>query len=683
MGMAPSMPRASQRNSRGGLLGRFALLTCVVLTVLGIVFGMLMTRTIKRGELQQAAQVAAVLSDATIGDVLAGDDVGNGLSKASIVEINMRLARAQGRASIVAAGVIRADGVVVYSTDPKQIGTKARPSVGFRTAMAGTPHGEFIADPAAAGKQPHGRSSTLVQTDVPFIPRGATSPVAVVEICLPSEIVASRIASQQRWMYAILALGLAVLFTLLLAILWVAARRLRRDADHHEFMASHDSLTGLPNRVHLATATEQLFGEADSPSGGVLMLLDLDGFKDVNDSLGHSAGDDLLVDVAERLAEFAPSGSTIARLGGDEFAVVLPGAVPVQRARAAARRLLVAFDRPFQVRDISVAIDASVGIAIAGLHGNTRDELLQRADIAMYAAKRGKRRITVYSDDLDPMGADVLAVVADLRRALDAGELRLHYQPKVTMESRSVSSVEALVRWRHPVRGLLMPAAFIPFAERAGLIGKVTLWVIDEAVRQCREWADQGHFLTVAINISQSSLLDPSVSSALVAAIEAYDVPASAIEVEITESALTADLDGAAEALTALHAHGVRISIDDYGTGYSSIAHLRALPVQCIKIDRSYVAGMLEDPASTSIVRSTLDLAHELGLQVVAEGVETQVEYEALLAIGCDVAQGYYCARPMPGESIVEWMTQLTAPKQIAVAPSPLPDFSWDWSTSE
>jgi EAL domain-containing protein (putative c-di-GMP-specific phosphodiesterase class I) len=281
------------------------------------------------------------------------------------------------------------------------------------------------------------------------------------------------------------------------------------------------------------------------------------------------------------------------------------------------------------------------------------------------------------------MGADVLAVVADLRRALDAGELRLHYQPKVNMQSRSVSSVEALVRWRHPVRGLLMPAAFIPFAERSGLIGKVTLWVIDEAVRQCREWADQGHFLTVAINISQSSLLDPAIGSALVAAIEAYDVPASAIEVEITESALTADLDGAAEALAALHAHGVRISIDDYGTGYSSIAHLRALPVQCIKIDRSYVAGMLEDPASTSIVRSTLDLAHELGLEVVAEGVETQVEYEALLAIGCDVAQGYYCARPMPGQSIVEWMTQLTAPK-VAVAPThALPDFSWDWSASE
>lgn len=683
MGMAPSMPRASQRNSRGGLLGRFALLTLVVLTVLGVVFAMLLTRTIRRGELQQAAQVAAVLSDATIGDVLAGDDVGNGLSKASITEINTRIARAQGRASIVAAGVIRADGVVVYSTDPTQIGTRARPSTGFRIALTGVPHGAFIQDPAAAGKQAHGESSTLVQADVPFMAGGATAPVAVVEICLPSEIVSSRIASQQRWMYAILTLGLMVLFTLLLAILWVAARRLRRDADHHEFMASHDSLTGLPNRVHLATATEQLFGDEDSPSGGVLMLLDLDGFKDVNDSLGHSAGDDLLVDVAERLAEFAPTGSTIARLGGDEFAVVLPGAIPVQRARAAARRLLVAFDRPFQVRDISVAIDASVGIAIAGLHGDTRDELLQRADIAMYAAKRGKRRITVYSDDLDPMGADVLAVVADLRRALDAGELRLHYQPKVNMQSRSVSSVEALVRWRHPARGLLMPAAFIPFAERSGLIGKVTLWVIDEAVRQCREWADQGHFLTVAINISQSSLLDPSISSALVAAIEAYDVPASAIEVEITESALTADLDGAAEALAALHAHGVRISIDDYGTGYSSIAHLRALPVQCIKIDRSYVAGMLEDPASTSIVRSTLDLAHELGLEVVAEGVETQVEYEALLAIGCDVAQGYYCARPMPGQSIVDWMTELTAPKVTAAPASALPDFSWDWSASE
>jgi diguanylate cyclase (GGDEF)-like protein len=677
------MPRASQRNSRGGLLGRFALLTLVVLTVLGVVFAMLLNRTIQRGELQQAAQVAAVLSDATIGDVLAGDDVRNGLSKASIAEINMRMARAQGRASIVAAGVIRADGVVVYSTDPTQIGKRARPSTGFRIALTGVPYGTFIEDPAAAGKQAHGKSSTLVQADVPFLMRGTTSPVAVVEICLPSEIVSSRIATQQRWMYAILTLGLIVLFSLLLAILWVAARRLRRDADHHEFMASHDSLTGLPNRVHLATATEQLFGDEDSPSGGVLMLLDLDGFKDVNDSLGHSAGDDLLVDVAERLAEFAPTGSTIARLGGDEFAVVLPGAIPVQRARAAARRLLVAFDRPFQVRDISVSIDASVGIAIAGLHGDTRDELLQRADIAMYAAKRGKRRITVYSDDLDPMGADVLAVVADLRRALDAGELRLHYQPKVNMQSRSVSSVEALVRWRHPVRGLLMPAAFIPFAERSGLIGKVTLWVIDEAVRQCREWADQGHFLTVAINISQSSLLDPAIGSALVAAIEAYDVPASAIEVEITESALTADLDGAAEALAALHAHGVRISIDDYGTGYSSIAHLRALPVQCIKIDRSYVAGMLEDPASTSIVRSTLDLAHELGLEVVAEGVETQVEYEALLAIGCDVAQGYYCARPMPGQSIVEWMTQLTAPK-VAVAPThALPDFSWDWSASE
>ena len=683
MGMAPTMSRASQRNSRGGLLGRFALLTLVVLIVVGIVFAMLLTKTIRRGELQQAAQVAAVLSDATMGDVLAGDDVRDGLSKASIVELNMRLARAQGRASIVAASVIRADGVVVYSTDTSQIGTTKAPTTGFSTALSGVPHGEFIADPAAVGKQAHDRSSTLVQTDVPFTPRGAKAPSAVVEICLPSEIVTSRIESQRRWTYGILFLGLTVLFTLLLAVLWVAARRLRRDADRHEFMASHDSLTGLPNRVHLATATEQLFGDDDSSSGGVLMLLDLDGFKDVNDSLGHSAGDDLLVDVAERLAEFAPTGSTIARLGGDEFAVVLPGAIPVQRARAAARRLLVAFDRPFEVRDISVSIDASVGIAIAGLHGDTRDELLQRADIAMYAAKRGKRRITVYSDDLDPMGADVLAVVADLRRALEAGELRLHYQPKVNMDSRSVSSVEALVRWRHPERGLLMPAAFIPFAERAGLIGKVTLWVIDEAVRQCREWADQGHFLTVAINISQTSLLDPAISSALVAAIEAYDVPASAIEVEITESALTADLEGAAEALAALHAHGVRISIDDYGTGYSSIAHLRALPVQCIKIDRSYVAGMLEDPASTSIVRSTLDLAHELGLQVVAEGVETQVEYEALLAIGCDVAQGYFCARPMPGESIVEWMVKLTAPTVATTPASPLPDFAWDWSATE
>lgn len=657
-----------------GVLGHFALLVVGVLSCVGITLGVLITETMTLTSLQQSAQVATVLADATVVDALGDDGVENGLSAATLATLDARLKRSARSALIDDVLILNADGRVVYARDRAKIDTVRKRDAVLDRALAGRPVARFARDPDEPGR-------TVIQATIALPTVDAGRAPGVVELWLPGDGVLSRIDAQHGRIYLILIVALAVLAGILLVIMWRAARRLRHDLERHEYLASHDSLTGLPNRVHLAKATDGLLGDDPSEASGALMLLDLDGFKDVNDSLGHTAGDDLLVDVAGRLRDSAPTGSTIARLGGDEFAVVMPGPVSPQRARAAARRMLVAFDSPFMVRDIAVAIDASVGIAIAGLHGQNRDELLQRADIAMYAAKRGKRRITVYSDDLDPMGADMLALVADLRRALDAGELRLHYQPKVNMSTSTVSSVEALVRWRHPTRGLLMPSSFIPFAERAGLIGKVSLWAIDEAVHQCRRWADQGHFLTVAINISQANLVDPSIGAALVEACERYGVPPNAVEIEVTESALTNDLDGAAEGLAAMNAHGVRITIDDYGTGYTSIAHLRALPVQCLKIDRSYVAGMLEDPASTSIVRNTMDLAHDLGLQVVAEGVETQVEFDTLASIGCDVAQGYFCARPMDPDALVEWLGGLASEESPGVPtifdahPPGMPDF--------
>ena len=393
------------------------------------------------------------------------------------------------------------------------------------------------------------------------------------------------------------------------------------------------------------------------------MLLDLDRFKEVNDTLGHHPGDLLLIQVGQRLAGALREADTVARLGGDEFAVLLPGAT-AEGAGAVADKLRVALQQPLSIGGIALDLDASIGIAVYPEHGNDPAKLLQHADVAMYGAKQAHVGCLVYDPTVDQHSPKRLALLGGLRRALEDDQLVLHYQPKADLGSGQIHSVEALVRWQHPEHGLLGPGEFIPLAERTGLIHPLTRWVLDAALEQTAQWRHADRRLSVAVNISTRCLLDPAFPDQVASQLATWQVPADLLVLEITESAVMADPDHALEVLGRLHHLGVGLAVDDFGTGYSSMAYLKELPVDELKIDRSFVSQMATSPSDAVIVRSTIDLGHNLGLRVVAEGVENQHAWRQLSALGCDIAQGYYLGRPMPASELEQ---QLTQPAQAAV----------------
>ena len=430
-----------------------------------------------------------------------------------------------------------------------------------------------------------------------------------------------------------------------------------------ERQALHDALTGLPNRTLLLDRTEQAVGLAGRHGLTTgLLLIDLDRFKDVNDTLGHRYGDELLQQVGERLGSTVRDSDTIARLGGDEFAVLLPQIPSVQDAIVVADKLRAAIEEPFTVRGLTLDIDASVGVAAYPEHGNDAQELLQRADVAMYAAKATHAGYVVYDPSLDRHSPRRLTLLGQLRRALTSGELVLHYQPKAELGTGRILGVEALVRWQHPEHGLLGPDEFIPLAESTGLIRPLTSHVLAVALRQCRQWLDAGQRLSVAVNLSARCLLDLSLPAEVAQLLATWQVPAGQLMLEITESAFMTDPDRALEVLARLHGLGAQLSIDDFGTGYSSMAYLKSLPVQELKVDRSFVMQMLSNPSDAVIVRSTVDLGHNLGLRVVAEGVEDEPTLQELAALGCDIAQGYHLARPMPAADLAAWLADRPQP---------------------
>ena len=439
----------------------------------------------------------------------------------------------------------------------------------------------------------------------------------------------------------------------------------RREAEHElRHRARHDALTGLLNRAAL---TEELTAAVeDAASGGpatAVVLLDLDRFKEVNDTLGHSVGDTLLRSMAQRLTGELRAGTVLARLGGDEFVVVLRGCTGEEAARVAGR-VLAAVRRPVQVEGLSIEVDGSCGVAV---HGRTATDLLRHADVAMYAAKADHLGVAVHSPAMDRNPAAPLSLSGDLRRAIRNGELVVHYQPQVRLDDGRVVGVEALVRWQHPVRGLVPPAEFMPIAEQTGLIHPLTDVVLRQALTDCRRWRDGGLELVVAVNLSARSLLDPGLAGRVAELLREHGLPASCLELEITESAAMKDPGRALEVLTELRRLGVELSVDDYGTGHASLAYLTRLPVSTLKIDRSFVQTMELDASDRTIVRSTIDLAHSLGLRVVAEGVETRAVWEDLRRLRCETAQGYWLARPLPpvavAASVAELESRLSSPR--------------------
>ena len=446
-----------------------------------------------------------------------------------------------------------------------------------------------------------------------------------------------------------------------------------------ERLALHDSLTGLANRTLFGDllARSLASGKRANESRAVLMI-DLDGFKHVNDTLGHDRGDTLLKQVGERLVKTLRESDTVARLGGDEFAILPDGSTDLEGAVAVALKIQQAYELPFTINGVTVHVSPSIGIALSPEHGSTSAELLHRADLAMYSAKRSGDGHAVFVMGQETKTADHLSLLQDLGHCVSRGELILHYQPKIDLATGKITGVEALVRWQHPIHGLLAPGRFMPEVERTHLIAPVTRWVLDTALRQQSQWRDQGLDLTMAVNVSARSLRAASTLPETVAELtQLWHTPPGRLTLELSESALIGE--AAPAVLTRLHTMGEVLSIDDFGTGYSSLVYLQRLPVNELKIDRSFVMNLASVSDDAIIVRSTIELAHKLGLRVIAEGVEDEKVARLLVEYECDEAQGYHYARPARAEDLWEQLVDsagppgraghIHAPKPVSVRP--------------
>jgi diguanylate cyclase (GGDEF)-like protein/PAS domain S-box-containing protein len=436
-----------------------------------------------------------------------------------------------------------------------------------------------------------------------------------------------------------------------------AEEALLRQSELNEHQAMHDGLTGLPNRTLFRDRIEQAIALARRDSAQLAVaMIDLDRFKDVNDSLGHHAGDTLLVEVGRRLRGILRSSDTVARLGGDEFGVLISKPRSTSDVAVVIGKMRAALEQSVMVEGLALPAEGSIGIAMFPAHGRDVDTLLRHADVAMYSAKDTKSGYVFYDGsrtETDPLR---LTLVSELRRALEQRELVLHYQPKAVLASGAVQSVEALLRWNHPTRGMVGPDEFIPLAQQTGLIKPLTLYVLDEALSQCRAWQRDGLTLGVAVNLSVRNLLDADFPQQVRRLLQKREVDPALLQLEITESTMLSDPVRTKRVLDKLAAMGIALSIDDFGTGYSSLSYLSQLPVNEIKIDRSFVMNMAQSDNDAVIVRSTIDLGRNLGLQVVAEGVETEEAWDELSELGCTLAQGYYLSRPVPAAELTQWL---------------------------
>jgi diguanylate cyclase (GGDEF)-like protein len=448
--------------------------------------------------------------------------------------------------------------------------------------------------------------------------------------------------------------------------------RLRAEVAAREHEALHDALTGLANRTLFGQWISDALAHRRPHQQVAVMVMDLDGFKDINDTLGHHTGDSILKEVGGRVLAAVGSDRMAARLGGDEFAFVIPAAASAEEALDVAGAILESVSRPVAIDGLVLELRASIGVALAPRHGTDSATLLRRADVAMYAAKMGKRGVLAYNHEIDQNTKRRLILATELRRAMDAKDLEVWYQPIANLVSGEIAGLEALLRWRHSHHGSISPNEFIPVAEQSGLIEPLTWWVMETALRELARWRQDGYELGMAVNVSARSLLGPEIVDRLGRLLSDVGTPPSDLTLEITESLMMTDPDGSERILTELAELGVKIAIDDFGTGYSSLSRLKRLPVQTVKIDRSFVLSMHRDEGDAAIVRATIELARNMGHSVIAEGVEQRSTWERLAELGCDQAQGHLLAAAMPSDSLRKWIKARQAPAlaPIRVLPS-------------
>ena len=637
------------------LLLRFSVLSAVLVALLGVAVAALLTSQIERRALVSVERLGQGVALPQLEAFLLDSDL-DGLSAERLAVYDRRLGDNRlGYLGIERVKVINDEGTVVYSDDHTMIGTSAAGSEPVRQALRGR-----IGSQTTPGASRSGGRRVL-EVYLPFRHPGDRQTDAVLEVWMPHAPVAAAIRADTRELYAVLAAGCGLLWLALFRIVAEASKSLRRQAAENRHQARYDSLTQLPNRRSLQESVERAMPSLGEDRSAAFMLIDLDHFKEVNDTLGHDHGDRLLQEVATRLTDLMRPTDVLARLGGDEFAVFLHDAPSRETVRRRAQEMHAALNLPVDLTSLAVVVDASIGIAVAPDDGTTMDDLLKHADVAMYAAKNTAERVREYTSELDPYSHDRLELGGQLREAIARGELVLHYQPLVSAAAGRIRGAEALVRWQHPQRGLLPPGEFLLLAERTGAIGPLTEFVIDRAIKDAADWRRRGMDLEISVNLASASASDPRIPGRVADALHRHGLPAEKLVLELSEDTVITDPRRVAAVLWSLDSLGVRLALDDFGTGMSSLAHLRKLPLHQLKIDRSFVSRVLSDSQDAGVVDAIIALARSLKLETVAEGVEDHLTASELSGRGCDQLQGYHFSRPIPGDQFERWAQENTS----------------------
>jgi diguanylate cyclase (GGDEF)-like protein len=631
----------------------YAAITFLPVFALGVVLAITFRGNATDRGLAEGRSQAVLIAQAALEPQLDGRTLGAGLSAAEQERIERLVGPAVREGHVLRLRLRSLVGRVVYSDDGSGFGDK--PEDDALRAARGKPVIRLTDLNADSNDRGH-RGVASVEIYLPLSAGIPAHRVGVLEIYLPFAPIARDVTAGLQTLYLDLALGLAGLYLLLFAITASVSRGLRREVAINAFLAHHDTLTDLPNRaLFLKRAAAAVAQAGRSRQPVAIAIIDLDHFKDINDTLGHQSGDQLLTELARRVNASMRPGDTVARLGGDEFGLILCG---ITEPEPALLRLCKVIERDVEVRGLPLSVQPSIGFVIAGDAGTSIDTLLQHADVAMYAAKAQHAGVVRYIPELDHYDAANLSLVGELRHAISDGELVLHYQPQANIAQGGVEAVEALVRWKHPTQGLLYPDRFLPLAEQTDLIDKLTEWVLATALVEIQRIGGPGSELAVAVNVSARSLGRTEFAGQIIQALQDHDLAPERLIIEVTETALLTDPARAARVLAELAAAGVRISLDDFGCGQTSLGYLSALPVHELKIDRSFVMDMHDNAAHAAIVRSIIDLGHNLSMRVVAEGIETEDVLTTLRGYDCDLAQGYWLARPMPAEDLDPWLAR-------------------------
>ena len=654
---------------RANPLLRFSVLSALCIVLLGLVLAHVLAQGIRDRALVDARETAQLLGDEAVRPLLRpGDFAGRPISapRRARLDAVARDAKRDGR--LIRLKVWSSRGVVVYSDDPAVIGKRFPVGGELADAVRGRPFVSVEEEPDA-GQRRAESSGQLVEAYVPLRLRGEDTPTGAFEIYAPYGPIAAAIARDRRMLLLVLAGGLVVLWLVLFRIVAGASRALRDQAAASRHEADHDLLTGLPNRRVLQERLDAAITRARRETTScALLIVDLDGFKELNDTLGHPAGDELLRELGPRLARVLDDDAVLARLGGDEFAAVLGDRSAPDDVGRVSRALLAALEEPFALDGLQVRIAASIGVARFPEHGEDAAALMRRADVAMYQAKRARTGCEEYSLERDGHSRERLALAEELRRGLERCELEVFYQPQSQLPSGRVAGVEALIRWHHPVHGLLTPGEFLFLAEQSGLSRPLTSYVLERALEQLSAWTALGLDLTVAVNLAVPDLLDARLVDEVAGHLARSGVAPHRLVLEITEDVVMTDPQRCADVLFDLAALGVSLALDDFGTGYSSLTHLKALPVDVLKIDRSFVTRMGTNERDSAIVRSLVELARALGLRVIAEGIEDGETMDRLSAFGCDAAQGFHLSRPVPALQLTPLLMAAAGEPQPAAA---------------